>query len=119
MQGGETLRPEKPLLVRVDCAGPCDKATQGEETLQYVALVTITDKKGKKHTVPNPRFTPQGRGRAGEKFTIKLGLFCYSPTGVPGILTRKVVTVKFDRLGQVDYKSSDLNGDGKPDKGQL
>jgi hypothetical protein len=29
------------------------------------------------------------------------------------------MTVHFDKHGQVDYKLSDLNGDGKPDRKQL
>jgi hypothetical protein len=31
----------------------------------------------------------------------------------------KTLTPKFDGLGQVDYKDSDLNGDGSRDRGQL
>ena len=115
-QGGKTLRPAKPVIAKVDCSGPCAKATQGKETLQYVAFQTVV-LNGKQKSVPNPRFTPQGR--ANKSFTIKLGLICISPTGVPGFPKTETITLKFDRLGQVDYKNSDLNGDGAKDKGQL
>ncbi len=117
MLGGKTLRPARPTIVKVECAGPCGQATQGHETLQYVAFQTVVDAKGKKHSLPNPRFTPGGR--ANHALKIKLGLICISPNGVPGFPTTKTLTLEFDRLGQVDYKSSDLNGDGAPDKGQL
>jgi hypothetical protein len=117
MQGGTTVRPATPTIVKVECAGPCGKATEGDETLQYVAIQTVTDKKGKKHGVQNPKFTPQGR--AGKTFVIKLGLICISPTGTPGFPTTETLMLKFDKLGQVDYKGSDLNGDTKPDRGQL
>ncbi|HEX3454146.1 MAG TPA: hypothetical protein VHS03_05935 [Gaiellaceae bacterium] len=115
-QGGKTLRPAKPVIAKVDCSGPCAKATQGKETLQYVAFQTVVVN-GKQKSVPNPRFTPEGR--ANKSFTIKLGLICISPTGVPGFPKTETLTLKFDRLGQVDYKNSDLNGDGSKDKGQL
>ena len=117
MQGGKTLRPGHPTIVKVECGGACGRSTQGGESLQYVAFQTVVNAKGKKRTVPNPRFTPEGR--ANRTFKIKLGLVCVSPSGVPGFPTTKTLTLKFDRLGQVDYKSSDLNGDGAPDKGQL
>jgi hypothetical protein len=116
-QGGKTLRPAKPVIAKVACAGPCDKSTEGRETLQYVALATFRDARGKSHTVPVPKFTP--KGRAGQTFIVKLGLTCISPTGVPGVSTVKILKLKFDALGQVDYKGSDLNGDGRADRGQL
>jgi hypothetical protein len=116
-QGGKTLRPAHPKIVAVNCAGPCNATTGGKETLQYVAFQTFKDKKGKVRTRPNPRFLPQGR--ANKAFTIKVGLICISPDGVPGFPTTKTLTLKFDRLGQVDYKKSDLNGDGKADGRQL
>ncbi len=105
-QGGKTVRPEKPTILRVECAGKCNKSTRGEDTLQYGAIQNVVDKKGKKHTVQNPGFTPEGR--AGKTFTIKLGLVCISPTGVPGFPVRKTLKVTFDKLGQVDYKKSVL-----------
>ena len=116
-QGGKTVRPEKPTIIRVDCAGKCNKTTEGKDTVQYVSIQTIVDTKGKKHSVQNPGFTPEGR--AGKTFKIKLGLICISPTGVPGFPVTKTLKLKFDRLGQVDYKGSDLDGDGRNDGGQL
>lgn len=116
-QGGKTLRPAHPKIVAVNCAGPCSKSTDGKETLQYVAFLKVRDKKGKVRTVPNPLFVP--KGRANKKFEIKLGLVCLDANGVPGIQTIKKLELAFDKNGQVDYKKSDLNGDGNPDKGQL
>jgi hypothetical protein len=116
-QGGKTLRPAHPRVVKVQCAGPCDQTTQGDETLQYVAFETVLDKKGKRHSVPNPGFTPHGR--ANKTFTMTIDLYCLDSAGVPGTPTTETLTLKFDRLGQVASKKSDLNGDGAPDKGQL
>ena len=111
-KGAKFVSPGNGKVLKLGCAGPCNKTTPLHRTLQYVALV----KKGKR-TVPNPRFTQEGR--ANRTFKIKMSLSCVSPTGVlrPG----KIVTmaVHFDKRGFVDYKKSDLNGDGKPDGKQL
>ena len=111
-KGANFVSPGHGKILRLGCAGPCNKTTGLHKTLQYVALV----KKGKR-TVPNPDFTPEGRANTTKK--IKLSLSCFSPTGV--IRPGKVVTmaVHFDKRGNVDYKKSDLNGDGKPDGKQL
>ena len=110
--GANFVKPGNGKVLKLGCAGPCNKTTKLHRTLQYVAL----QKQGKR-TVPNPRFTQEGR--ANKTFKIKLSLSCVSPTGIvrPG----KVVTmsVHFDKGGFVDYKKSDLNGDGKPDGKQL
>jgi len=116
-QGGKTLRPARPTVVRLECAGPCAATMGGRQTLQYVAFQTAKGKKGKVRTVPNPRFLPEGR--ANKDFEIRLGVLCISPSGVPGVSTTKKLKLHFDKYGQVDYKKSDLNGDGVPDKGQL
>jgi hypothetical protein len=106
------VKPKNGKIVGLSCAGPCNAVTKAHATLQYVALV----KKGK-HTVPNPRFTQEGR--ANRTFKIKLSVACVSPTGVPR--PGKVVTLAlhFNKRGFVDYKKSDLDGDGKKDGKQL
>ena len=110
--GANFVKPANGKIIGLSCAGPCNRTTKSHRTLQYVAL----QKQGKR-TVPNPRFTQEGR--ANKTFKIKMSLSCVSPTGIvkPG----KIVTmaVHFDKGGFVDYKKSDLNGDGKPDKRQL
>jgi hypothetical protein len=115
---GKTLRPAQPTSVSVSCAGPCNKSTTGKSTLQYVAFVKVSDRKTRRvHNVPNPHFLPQNR--AGKTFKLKLGLVCLLPDGQVGTLTFVDLELKFDKHGQVNYKTSDLNGVGGPDGGQL
>jgi hypothetical protein len=111
-KGANFVKPANGKVLGLRCAGACNRTTKLHRTLQYVAL----QKQGKR-TVPNPRFTPEGR--ANRTFKIKLSLSCVSPTGV--IRPGKVVTmeVHFNKHGFVDYKTSDLNGDGKDDGKQL
>lgn len=100
MQDGRTLRPAKPVIVTVRCSGPCEDDTTGSETVQYLALETVRDRNGHKHTVPRPEFTP--KGRAGKTMLIKLSLICLT-NGVPGPGKIVLVHVKFDKHGQVAY----------------
>lgn len=116
-QAGKTLRPAHPKIVTVACAGGCAKSTLGKETLQWVAFQTVKQKNGKTTIRPNPSFTP--KGRAGKTFPIRISLTCIGSNGIPGPPTVKNLKLTFDKLGQVDYKKSDLNGDGAADNGQL
>ena len=101
------------------CGGPCAKTTiYPGMTLQWGAFRTITVKV-KRHgkvvkisrTIRDALLTP--RGRAGK--TLKITLIERCSSGVKTV----VLKVKFDNHGAVDYKESDLNGDGRPDRRQL
>jgi hypothetical protein len=111
-KGSKFVKPGTGKIIDLNCAGPCNAVTKLHRTMQYTAFV----KKGKR-TVPNPRFLPEGR--ANKDFKIKLSVSCISPTGVPGAPRVVTMTVHFNKRGYVDYKKSDLNGDGKDDGGQL
>ena len=64
-----------------------------------------------KKTIPIRSFTPKGRA----KKTIKIKLI----ESCNGATKTVVLSIKFDKHGQVNYKQSDLNGDGRPDGGKL
>jgi hypothetical protein len=115
---GLTLKKSTATL-QFNCAGPCATRTiQPAVTLQWVALKTIKVKVRRgnrfvkvKRTVPIRKFLPQGRKHK----TIKLTLV----ESCNGITKTVVLSIKFDKHGQVDFKASDLNGDGRPDGGRL
>jgi hypothetical protein len=111
-RGAKFVKPGHGKILDLNCAGPCNAVTKLHADLQYVAFV----KKGKR-SVPNPRFLPEGR--AGKDFKIKLSLSCISPTGVPRAPRVVTMVVHFNKRGYVDYKHSDLNGDGNDDGRQL
>jgi hypothetical protein len=46
-------------------------------------------------------------------------LVCFGPAGEVTSTKTLTLTIEFDKHGQVVYKTSDLNGDGKADKKQL
>jgi hypothetical protein len=99
-QNGKKFPPkDKPSIVHVKCAGPCDKTTKGRTTLSYVAFTTVKDKKGRQHTVPIPRFLPEGR--ANKTFEIRVSVICANPPGVV-----KKLKLTFDKHGQVSLKKS-------------
>jgi len=116
-------RGQKARFITLSCAGPCSAMTvQPPVTLQWLAFKTIRVRKvihrGRrrivvhiKRTVPDPRFLPKGRAR--HTLLVTLVESCN------GVSTRIVLRIHFDRHGQVDYRGSDLNGDGKPDGGRL
>lgn len=102
--------------VAFSCAGPCSATTvQQPFTLQWLAFKRIKvhhkHKKATFRTVPDPRFLPAGRAHT--TITVKLVESCN------GIVITKTLKIHFDKHGQVDYKGSDLNGDGIPDGRQL
>lgn len=113
----------KAATVSFACSGPCNTATiQKPVTLQWLAFKTVRVKRkirrGRRtivihvrKTVPDPRFTP--KGRANKAFPVVLVESCNGAT------TRVILTIRFDRHGQVNYKTSDLNGDNQPDGAQL
>lgn len=99
-----------------NCAGPCAASTvQQPFTLQWLAFKRIKirhkHKKATFRTVPDPSFLP--KGRANTTKTMKLVETCN------GVVTKKTLKVHFDKHGHVDYKASDLNGDGVRDGHQL
>jgi hypothetical protein len=116
-QNGKNLRPNKPTVVRVSCAGPCARTTTGHDTLQYVAFVKQRDKHGHLHTVPAPEFLPEGRKN--KTFAIKLVPICYDQNGTAHFRRPVTLKLKFNKYGNFDFTNSDLNGDGRPDGGKL
>jgi hypothetical protein len=99
-QNGKKFPPkDKPSIVHVKCAGPCNKTTKGKTTLSYIALTSVKDKKGRSHTVPIPHFLPEGR--ANKTFEIRVSVICANPPGVV-----KKLKLTFDKYGQVSVKKS-------------
>jgi hypothetical protein len=104
-QDGKLFAPPQPRIATINCPGPCNRMTKGKAALRYLALLHVKGKKGKTHTLPNPRFTPEGR--ANKSFEIRLSVLCTNPVGQ--IIKLRVT---FDKHGQVDYKKSFLTGPG-------
>jgi hypothetical protein len=122
-KGAKFINPEKGKkpteVVTIHCPGPCAQATIKRFTLTWLALKTTKRKKGKKTittTSPIKSFLPNGR--AGKSKTIVIETYCREG-GRPVLRQRLHMTVHFDKHGQVDYKLSDLNGDGQLDHKQL
>jgi hypothetical protein len=111
--GVKAAKPSETL--KFVCSGPCATRTIQHATLTWLALATT--KKGKKSTTkPIPSFLPHGR--ANKNKTIALETVCYGPNGAV-LRGKSTLTIHFDKHGQVDYKKSDLNGDGRRDAKQL
>ncbi|MEA2423767.1 MAG: hypothetical protein QOH13_177 [Thermoleophilaceae bacterium] len=87
-------------IAAVDCAGPCTKSATGKSELTWLG--------GR---------TP--RQRAGKKLKVRMQLICIDAKGVPKPGTIKTLTIAFKKLGFVDYKKSDMDGDGTADGKQL
>jgi hypothetical protein len=115
----DTAKGAKPTeVVTIHCGGPCSKTTIQRVSLTWLALKTTKKKKGKRTittTKPIKSFLPQGRAKKSKVITIEM--LCDTSGGV--VKTISKMTIHFDKHGQVDYKLSDLNGDGKPDLKQL
>ena len=82
-------------------------------------MKTTKRKKGRKTittTEPIKSFLPKGRANKSKMIVIET--FCHE-RGRSVLRQRLTMTVHFDKHGQVDYKLSDLNGDGKKDGKQL
>lgn len=96
----------------VTCGGPCGPGTAtGKSRLTWVATG-----RGRTSNVADPRYTRKGRRNTTIK--IKLEFACVTATGRAN---GRLVTIKlhFNAKGNVDYKKSDLNGDGRPDGKEL
>ena len=105
-------------VVTIHCAGPCSKTTIQRVSLTWLALKTTKRKKGKKTITtskPIKSFLPQGRAKKSKVVTIEM--LCDTSAGVVKTIVK--MTIHFDKHGQVSYKLSDLNGDGRPDGKQL
>ncbi|HEY4811730.1 MAG TPA: Ig-like domain-containing protein [Solirubrobacteraceae bacterium] len=102
-------------IVTLACAGPCAGTMVKRVDLEWLAVKTTHRKKGKKTittTRPIHSFLPQGRAKKSKMVIIET--ICHENGGF--LLTKRyVMTIHFDKHGQVSYKLSDLNGDGKPD----
>jgi hypothetical protein len=117
-KGVKQFRPTAALSVR--CPGPCASTTILRVPVAWVALQTHKHKRGKRtvtETVPNPDFLPGARHKHQQVLTLLL--VCYGPGNVVTSTETVKLTIRFDKHGQVSYKASDLNGDGKADKKQL
>jgi hypothetical protein len=107
-------------VISVACSGPCGATTVQRVPLTWVALETHKHKRGKRTittTVANPAFLPQNRHSHPQAITLLL--VCYGPAGEVTSTSTVKLKIHFDKHGQVDYKTTDANGDGKPDKKQL
>lgn len=99
-----------PRSRKVQCAGPCAKTTSGTSRLQLLLpkrlrpLEHASAAKRRKHR------------RAYPPLRIRLDLSCIDAAGAPKLVHRTTFTVRFDRYGQVNRKTSDLNGDGVADR---
>lgn len=115
----DTAKGAKPTdVVTIHCAGPCSGTTIQRVSLTWLALKTTRKKKGKKTittTTPIKSFLPHGRAKKSKVITIEE--ICDTSGGT--VKTTLKTTIHFDKHGQVDYKLSDLNGDGKSDGKQL
>ena len=122
-RGAKFINPQKGKkpaeVVTIHCPGPCNAPTIKRYTLTWLALKTTKRKKGKKTittTAPIKSFLP--KGRANKSKTIVVETFCHE--GGRSVLRQRLsMTVHFDKLGRVEYRLSDLNGDGKKDGKQL
>jgi hypothetical protein len=99
--------PVRHKTMKVECSGKCAKSTSKTVTFTLLAL-----------RVRDPRFLPKGRGE-GKPLEMALQTTCISPGGVLRPPDRKKLEISFKPNGNVDYKKSDLDGDGRPDGRQL
>jgi hypothetical protein len=116
-KGVKAAKPSDTL--KFTCAGPCATRTIERATLTWLALKTKAKRHGKhKTTITRPiaSFLPQGR--AGKNKVVTLETVCFGPNGAI-VRGQSKFTIHFDRHGQVEYKKSDLNGDGRSDGRQL
>jgi hypothetical protein len=105
--------------LKVTCSGPCAATTIQRFDLTWLALRTTRHKRGKKTittTTPIRSFLPTGRAKKSKVVTIET--ICRGAGGAVVKFAYRM-TIKFDKHGQVSYKLSDLNGDGRPDGKQL
>ena len=91
----------------VECSGKCEQATEGTASFTLLAI-----------DLRNPKLSPKGRG-AGKSLEMVLQTTCFRPNGAQEAPTRLKLKIAFKPNGNVDYVTSDLNGDGRPDGGQL
>lgn len=99
----------KPKSKVVRCKGKCGASTTRRSSLSLLfskrlrPLSNASAAKRRAHDQPYPRLR------------ISLDFYCLDADGKETRVGRRVVTVKFDRYGQVNRKTSDLNGDGSAD----
>lgn len=99
-----------PRTRKVQCAGPCAKATTGSARLQLLLpkrlrpLEHASVAKRRKHRQAYP------------PLRIRFDLSCIDATGAARLVHRTTFTVRFDRSGQVNRRTSDLDGDGAADR---
>jgi hypothetical protein len=115
----DTAKGAKPTeVVTIHCAGSCSATTIKRVSLAWLAVKKTRRKKGKKTittSTPIKSFLPHGRAKKSKVITIET--ICDTSGGA--VKTTSKMTIHFDKHGQVDYKLSDFNGDGKSDGKQL
>ncbi|MGN6216310.1 MAG: hypothetical protein ACTHN7_05050 [Solirubrobacterales bacterium] len=99
--------PVREKKMQLSCHGPCGKQTTKDETFTLLGI-----------NIRNPKLLPSGRGKE-PPLDLVLQTNCISPSGLLRPPDRKVLKINFKPNGNVDYKHSDLNGDGKFDRGEL
>lgn len=99
--------PVREKKMQLSCHGPCGRQTAKDETFTLLGL-----------NIRNPKLLPSGRGKE-PPLDLVLQTNCISPSGLLRSPDRKVLKINFKPNGNVDYKHSDLNGDGKFDRGEL
>jgi len=82
----------------VDCSGKCAQATKGTASFTLLAI-----------DLRNPKLSPKGRG-AGKSLEMLLQTTCFGPNGAQKEPRRTTLKIAFKPNGNVDYKTSDLNG---------
>jgi hypothetical protein len=105
--------------VTIHCPGPCNQATLKRLSLTWQAVKTTRHKHGKRSvtiTTPVPSFLPHGRANHSKSFVVET--YCREGSRLT-LLSKLPMTLHFSKRGSVNYKKSDLNGDGRADGGQL
>lgn len=84
----------QPVSGRINCVGPCAETTRGTKKMKLYG---------------GPAFAFGSRGKKVKSMKITVRRTCQSKQ-----LASRTITVVFNRIGQIDKKKSDWNGDKKP-----
>jgi hypothetical protein len=116
---GEGIRLVRPSgagqVAQVDCNGPCGTRSFFSLGVGTSTVAGVTSP-GSGFDLPN---------RISKRFPLKLEFFCADSSGAEHLVGTSTLTLAFGKHGTVSkhgtlsYERSDLNGDGKPDGGQL
>ena len=84
----------QPIGAKINCVGPCGKLTNGTSKMKLFG---------------GPKFAFGSRGKKTKSMQITVRRTCQGQKLAP-----RKLTIVFNRIGLVDKKKSDWNGDGKP-----